>query len=318
MIKLFNNVFLTHSTVDNDFVKCLIGKDFNIFWNLLLANNQSIKLECSNDSFVKVFVTFFSNTLIRGKDLNNISNLLNLYNLEYKLKTGKSLSINKAAISDIIIGYDLGDTLTVIPKSDYSFEIMLPNYLLTGETRDSLLKHVKWSCWSLLTQELYMFVQDIKRDIFSGHHVTGKDINLINYTSFENIIESDNDWRFVLDDRLITEFDIDTAEESISYFKTFFPTADDLIKIFNNHAKAHRDEQGIDSFREPIEMIYQDRYEEVLIRDMLNDFRITYASDSLGENLVCTFLSKVYQTYKSTISNKEEVYKMFELRTDAV
>lgn len=320
MIKLFKDIWLTHNSIDNDFSKCLIENDFNVFWNLLLTQNRRINLECTEDSFVKIFVIFFSNTLVQGKNIDNILNLINLYNLEYKLKTGNSLNFNKELISDIIKNYNLDNDLLNIPKSDYGFEIMLPNYLLSNEPKESLLKHVKWSCWSLLTQELYMYVQDIKRDIFSGYNVVGKDIGLSkkSYDCLYNAIESNLEWRFILDDRLITNFDLEESEESISYFKMFFPTADDLIKIINNHAIAHRDEQSVDSFREPVEMIYQDRYEELLIRDMLNDFRITYASDSLGENLVCTFLSRIYRSYKENDPNKDEVYKMFELRTNLV
>lgn len=314
MIKLFRNVWLVHGTTDSELVRCLIERDHIAFWNILLYK-QHVELEATNESFVKIFVTFFSNTLLQGKNSNEILKLLELYNLEYKLKTGKSLPI--LAIDDIISEFDLGNILLDIPKSDYGFEIMLPNYLLKKEPKDGLIKYVKWSCWNLLTQELYMFVQDIKRDIFSGHQVTGKNLNLanMNFDSLYGAIEQSQNWKFVLDSKLITDFDIDYTEQSISYFKKYFPTADDLIMIFNNHAKAHRDEQGIDSFREPIEMIYQDRYEELLFRDMLNDFRITYASDNLGKKLVCTFLSKVYKTFKSDIDEKESVYKLFELRT---
>jgi hypothetical protein len=90
-----------------------------------------------------------------------------------------------------------------------------------------------------------------------------------------------------------------------------------LIEIFNNQARAPRDEKGVDSYKEPVQMIYQDRYEELLFRDLTNDFRITYASDSLGENLVCTYLSKIYWAFKSSRieqGDKSEVYPLFELK----
>jgi hypothetical protein len=317
MIKLFKNVSISHDVCDDEFVKCLIGNDYKIFWVVLLSQNQTINLKCSPNSFKILFVTFFSNVLVQGKNDDIIFNLLSLYDLDYRLKNNKNVFIDDFDdLHHLIEQFDLDDVLLDIPKSDYSFEIMLANFLLSGEPKESILKYVKWSCWSLLSQELYMFAEDIKRDIFSGHHVVGKNINISNldYISIYEVIDKDADWNFILNSRLVTEFDIDTLEESVDHMKSFFPDADSLIKIFNNHAIAHRDEQGIDSFREPIEMIYSDRYEELLFRDMMNNFRITYASDGLGKHLVCTFLSRIYYAFKTDATDKTEIYKMFELR----
>lgn len=322
-MKLFSNIYLCHADKNDDLVTYLLGEDKESFWQTLVINPDKIVLNCNSDAFVKIFTDFFSTVLARGKDPRVIEQLLLLYELDYRFKNQGTTFLKREYSTEEFATNSNLDVLLEIPKSKFSFELMLPNYLLNGEPKTALIDYIRWSCWLIMACEVFTYADDIKRDIFNGHQVVKQDLELYNKHPKEiySILLENNKWQFLTDQKLFAGFEQSDIETAVDHIKSFFPTADSLLEIINNHARAHRDEQCVDSFREPIEMIYAERYEELLHRDLLNDFRITYVSEKLGDDLSCTWLSKVYWAYKTattTGKNCDDVYRLFELRTSKI
>ena len=111
-------------------------------------------------------------------------------------------------------------------------------------------------------------------------------------------IQNDPSWSFVLQQSWFEIPRLRDLSDTLREFKKYFPTADSVMKIINNHALAHYDSQVVDSYREPVEMIYAERFEELLMRDLEMPFRMTYASEHLGDYAICTYLSYIYAAHK--------------------
>lgn len=310
MIRLFNDVWLSHrlsmrgAEID---VTDLLGNNCEIFWQTLLFRETKTTIFCSEEEFVKIFKDFFSN-ILKDNSKENLINLFDLYCLELSLKKEKN---NLAQYRDLFqTSYTKIYCLAELSIDNLGYEFLLPNFLLTGNGKNTLLAYVKFCCWSLLSQELEMYATDMKRDIFNAHHVAGKDINIANSQLLDipTVILNDSTWNFIL------KYDFDHKDADVeTALRTLFPNYKEMIDIFNNHAVAHRDAAGVDSYLEPVSLIYRGQYEELLYRDLGNNCRITYVSDSLGENTVCTFVSKVYWAYKNSVDPKT-IYRMFEIR----
>jgi hypothetical protein len=310
MIRLFNNVWLTRCKSDYDSTISadnLLGKNSDAFWQTLLFQEKSIKINCSEEQFVTIFRDFFSN-ILKDNSKENLTNLFELYFLNLSLNNEKS---NLEKYVDIFqTDYNKISCLEELSIDNLGYEFLLPNFLLSGLGKTKLLEYVKFCCWSLLSQELQMYATDMKRDIFNAHYITGTDLEFSTsrLSDIPKKMLDHNDWYFILG------YDFDHNNVNVEHaLRKLFPDYKEMIKIFNNHAIAHRDAAGVDSYLEPVSLIYAEQYEELLYRDLGNDCRITYLSDSLGKNAICTFVSKVYWAYKHS-DNPNAIYKMFEVR----
>jgi len=330
MIRLFKDVWLCHDYEteetglgfpDRETGDKLVGDERDAMWLTLIMYEGKRNIFCSEETFMKVFIAFFSNVLKLGYDPATIKYLLNLYLLDQQLKYKADLQFPSWTESNIRDGITLyhGDPQLVsafepLTHSDFGFEFMLPTWIITGEPRDAVLRYTKWCCWTILATEFHIYNADITRDVFNAHHITGSlDLNLINTNPREVYSKVSRDWRFVFDKSLLKIFPIEKLDEGIANIKRLFPTADDMLKIFNNHAIAHRDHQCVDSFREPVTMIYDDKYERLLVRDMGNEARITYASEHLADITVCTYLSAIYYGFKHG-NIDHAMFRTFELK----
>lgn len=310
MIKLFNNIWLTHYKSDsNSSISAddMLGNNRDAFWQTLLFQEKTIKIYCNEEQFVTIFRDFFSN-ILKDNSKENLTNLFDLYLLNLALNNEKN---NLEKYKHLFqTDYNNISCLEELSVDNLGYEFLLPNFLLSGVGKTKLMQHVKFCCWSLLSQELQMYATDMKRDIFNAHCITGTDLELSTsqISDIPKKVLADNAWHFILG------YDFDHKNVDVeNALRKLFPNYKEMIKIFNNHAIAHRDAPGVDSYLEPVSLIYAEKYEELFYRDLGNDCRITYLSDSLGENAVCTIVSKVYWAYKHS-DNPANVYKMFEVK----
>jgi hypothetical protein len=310
MIRLFNDIWLTHHIPNQELTMCadeLLGEHSDAFWQTLLFKENTVKIYCSDEQFVTIFRDFFSN-ILKDNSKENLIRLFELYFLNLSLNNEKN---NLKKYIDIFqTDYNKIDCLKELSIDNLGYEFLLPNFLLNGLGKTKLLEYVKFCCWSLLSQELQMYATDMKRDIFNAHYITGTDLKLSTsqLSDVPEKILNHSDWHFILG------YDFDHKSTNVeNALRKIFPNYKEMIKIFNNHAIAHRDAAGVDSYLEPVSLIYAERYEELLYRDLGNDCRITYLSDSLGETAICTFVSKVYWAHKHS-DNPNTVYKMFEVK----
>ncbi len=328
MIRLFNEIWLCHDYQgddqsnlprefqDRELAKVLLDpQNSRPFWESLLFDRRLRYVMTSNrEEFVSLFTLFFS-AVLKDKSPENLQSLLDLYFLDAKFK---NLPMTAEFCQPLEIQKNLdrfAKTPNPIPASlsldQMGFEWMLANHLIDGRCQKALIHYVKWSCWTTLFSELRLFASEIRRDLYNAHEVTESNLGFAKLKAPQilSAIEKDSNWNFVLDHRIFEIPHIDQLENSIAQFKKYFPTANHLMKIINNHALAHYDSQGVDSYREPVEMIYAERYEELLHRDLAMPFRMTYASEHLGDHAVCTYLSRIYHGYKH---KQPELYRIFD------
>lgn len=279
-LRLFNDVWLIPSTITNDLGQAFADPNMREqMWFVLYHTPGEHVIQCSPTTFVSTYREFFSTVLT-----NDPEPLLHLYAQGHRLHTGNPLDITKQhPIQNVNLEY-------IVPER-LGFEFVLGTFLLTGKLKQSVLQYVEWCCWYLLMQEVLLFVDDMKRDIFHAHLLLGTDPFGYSTAGLWDILNIRD---------YITTIDIHDASQLKRLIQKWFLQADDLIQFFNNHARYHRDEQGVDSFREPVEMIYDGRYEDLLFRDMNNLFRITYASDGLDNFVVPIYLSKIYSGFKTS------------------
>jgi len=331
MIRLFRDVWLLHEdesasgnphhydwTSANRLAKAAtlsLSQPWDDFLEL-----KEARLICSEQDFGLILFSYWKHLLKSFSLPDTQSELWNLYLLELFLN-GKRHTFEKLKQLDTSVLFSSVKNLEIqtffqkIKFADLGFEFLLPQYLLDGKCKSELLRYVRWCCWSLLASELQLFLNEIKTDIFSGHIVLGHKTGLYHKKSNTLIEEIQNSaaWKLVEDENLLEIFPYRKANEGVTKLKEIFPTAESMLVIFNNHARAHRDEQGVNSFAEPIELIYADQYEELLHRDMQMDFRITYASEHLKEQIVATIISKVYRSVRENGSNNQAYLKNYEL-----
>lgn len=278
------------------------------------------RIICSEQNFGLILFAYWKHLLKSFSSTETQNELWNLYLLELFLN-GKRYTYEKLKLLDTTVLFSSVKNLEIktfsqkIKFADLGFEFLLPQYLLDGKGKTELLRYVRWCCWSLLASELQLFLNEIKTDIFSGHIVLGHKTGLYHKKSNTLIEEIQNNaaWKLVEDENILEIFSYRKANEGVLKLKKIFPTAESMLVIFNNHARAHRDEQGVNSFAEPIQLIYADQYEELLHRDMQMDFRITYASEHLKDQIVATIISKIYCSVRENGSNNQSYLKNYEL-----
>lgn len=333
MIRLFKDVWLVHEseTADNPAIcnwtlesRLTSDDELQAAWRELLQM-QSTQIVCSEERFCAILLIYWNHILSNFHHPSAREELWRLYLLDLFLKGSVELYSRLDAISlesefAKIQKIHVPTITQELRLSDLGYEFLLPNYLLEKKGTQPLLAYVRWCCWSLLASELQLFLTEIKTDIFSGHEVTGFSQSLYSTPTrlIPDFMQKNPSWKLVANAKTIEIFDYKNVEKGILALKNMFPTAKDMLVIFNNHARAHRDEQGVNSFAEPIEFIYADRYEELLLRDMEMDFRITYASEHLAKKIVAPMVSKIYRAIRNKDGSQNEYlsYYQVSLRED--
>lgn len=327
MFRLFSNVWLVHeSEADRRFIhsdwvlqSTLSSQDAGPAWQKLL-DQPAAEIICSDENFVRIILVFWNHTLSHFNSKSVRDELWNLYLLDLVLKNKLEI-FNSLKLVDIDAVYSSVCTLNfselfkTLKLGQLGYEYLLPNYLINGRGKKELLNYVRWCCWSLLASELQLFLKEIRTDIFSGHHVLGhnKSLDKEPVSNLPEIIAKSSSWKLVANHNITRVFNYSDADKGIELLMQHFPTPESMLVIFNNHAQAHRDEQGVNSFADPINLIYAEKYEELLIRDLEMDFRITYASEHLADEVVGTMVSRIYRAFRNN-KHQDSYYKKFEVK----
>ncbi len=291
-IRNSQTIYSTHSI--SDYLK-ETSTTINDFLRELQSNKSEIDLVCDSESF-SIILTTFLESILDNKSEENILFFKENYVLDLKFKTIATSRFNQDQHSSKLEEFE--NTLlkqhTALGKIevDYKalpFMFLLANWILDKSYHDEVIGYVKFFCWNLLMGEYEVFIKDICIDYYSRNKVIPKEKEHI-----------------LFDSRLRHQLKYtDDIDNYINYFKEVF-NVDEAKSLIHNYFKNTRDTSYIESYDEPVEMIYSDQYETLLIRDIEGPFKIVYATDELWNFHVTTLLSYIYNSYRSNQTDNLE------------
>ncbi len=243
---------------------------------------ERVDIFCDEESFFKILKSYLY-SILKNNTKENINFILEQYILDTKLKIWKN---NKKIKEDKKLSNVLKSTtdenfVIDINRSELPFALLLSTWILDRTENESILKYTKFYCWALLFSDLKLFFNDCAVDYYSRERVLLPEL--------ENMF---------LDDFLKTGIDILNFEDKLKKFREYF-TIDLVKKFIHLNFINTRDENCKTSWDSPLELLYDNKYEELLLRDLAGPYKINYASDMLSANHVCAFLSYVYHCYRS-------------------
>lgn len=243
---------------------------------------KKVNIFCDEESFFKILKSYL-HSILKNNTKENIDFILNQYVLDIQLKLWK---INKEFQEDEKILNALKSTTDKIfeidiNRSQLPFGILLSTWILDRTENESILKYTKFYCWALLYYDLKLFFNDCTIDYYSREKVLLPELEKMFLNSF-----------------LKTGIDIFNFEEIVKKFQEHF-TIDLVKKFIHLNFINTRDENCKNSWDSPLDLLYNEEYEELLLRDLEGPYKINYASDMLSAEHVCTFLSYVYKCYRS-------------------
>jgi hypothetical protein len=284
-IILANNIPKNQSTIyATDSVDEYL-RETNTTASNFLIDLDNVTIWADDQNFADIFSVYLGGVL-QNIDKDNVNFFKQNYILDLKLKslTKTRFANNTADLNNIIHAIDSIDVSSTTLNLDYNklpFLFLLANWLLDKRGHDVLMNHVKFYCWNLLFGEFEIFIRDACIDYYSRHQIIPNEL--------ENLITDTNIRRQL-------KF-TDNIDQSISNFKSIF-SEQEAKSMVHRYFKATRDESYIESYDEPIELIYAGEYEKLLLRDLEGPFKIVYATDELWDHHVTTLLSHVYRCYR--------------------
>jgi hypothetical protein len=262
-----------------------------------LAGMHDVTILANEQNFSDILSCYLSSVLAdTSKD--NIDFFKQNYILDLKLKSLSKgrFSKNDTDLSSVIQAIQSSSVSQCRMQIDYDqlpFLFLVANWLLDKRGHEVLMRHVKFFCWNLLIGEFEIFIKDACIDYYSRHQVITKE-----------------------QEQLITDPLIrhqlkftDNIDEYINHFKSVFPEKE-AKALVHRYFKGTRDQFYIESYDEPIELIYSGEYEKLLLRDLAGPFKVVYATDELWDQHVTTLLSYVYHCYRTNNIKELERFKV--------
>jgi hypothetical protein len=284
----------------NDF-KIETTEDLNDIFQSATNSRDEIDLICDDTEFFNI-LSIYLNSLLKNSDKENIEFFKQNYILDLELKYMSKVRFNKQITESKILNFknqfdqqaQSNSNELKIESSNLPFVFLLANWINTRQNHEKVIEYVKFFCWNLLFGEFEIFIKDACLD----------------YYSRDLILPSNGDK--LMTDRVLRhnlKF-TDDVDKYINHFKSLLDL-NNAKELIHRYFKNTRDDFYIQSYDEPIELIYAGEYEKLLLRDLEGPFKIVYATDELWDTHVTTLLSYVYSSFRKKEFNN---LKRFELR----
>jgi hypothetical protein len=286
------------STLDN--FKIETTEDLHNLFHIAANSKDEIDLICDDKEFSNILLTYL-NSILKNTDKENIEFFKQNYILDLELKSVSKSRFNRQFKDSKILNFKnqiyqskFSPNNLKIESSNLPFVFLLANWINTRQNHEKVIEYVKFFCWNLLFGEFEVFIKDACIDYYSRDIILPKNGDKLLTDS-------------VLRHNLKFTDDIDYY---IAYFKSLIDL-DNAKELIHRYFKNTRDNFYVESYDEPLELIYAGEYEQLLIRDLEGPFKIVYATDELWDTHVTTLLSYVYNSFRKKEFNN---LKRFELR----
>lgn len=272
-------------------------QEFGLNKSNFLQDLNDVTIWANEQNFAEVLSNYLGG-ILKDTSSTNTNFFKENYILDLKLK-----SLTKARFSTKNVNLDQViksiNTVKILPQQfhfDYDqlpFLFLVSNWLLDGRGHDAVMKHVKYFCWNLLLGEFEVFIRDACIDYYSRHQLILKEKE-----------------HLITDPKIRHQLKFtDNIDDYINYFKSVF-AEQEAKSLVHRYFKGTRDEFYIESYDEPIELIYAGEYERLLLRDLKGPFKIVYATDELWDQHVTTLLSYVYHCYRTNNIKELERFRV--------
>lgn len=273
------------------FLKDDFGGSEEIFWNSIVENPKNRKLVLFvDDELLLRFQLAYWKSILKNPSVDNIYQLYSYHSLDTKLKrylyVEESLTHNpdyqlpdpfkKEVIAEMVNAISPIEVFQKMDKSRVGFELLLANHFLSEKYRSSFmerLKELSWRAWfddvEILRSEIINSFYDLKR-IFPDASSVLPDVKLT-----EHFILSEPKLSWVLDPRF-GDRDIDYVKKTYSK-EMFMELGESILKFMEG--KDNKVEEHI----LPTEYVFEDRYEELLQKNINKRFGCLFVNDQLKQ-----------------------------------
>lgn len=298
--KNFRTPTTVYSTLTLDDFKIETTEDLNDIFQSAVNSKEEIDLICDDKEFSKI-LSIYLNSILKNTDKENMQFFKQNYILDLELKCISKARFNKQITDSKILNFKNQFNQSQhncnelkIESSNLPFVFLLANWINTQQNHEKVIEYVKFFCWNLLFGEFEIFIKDACIDYYSRDLILPKNGDKL---ITDNILR--HNLKFT-----------DDVDKHIDHFKSLLDL-DNAKELIHRYFKNTRDDFYIQSYDEPIELIYAGEYEQLLLRDLEGPFKIVYATDELWDTHVTTLLSYVYNSFRKKEFNN---LKRFELR----
>lgn len=261
----------------------------NVFWNKISENPKNQKLVLFvDDELLLRFQIGYWRSILKNPSADNLYQLYSYHTLDMKLKRYLYVEDSLTNHQDYILPDQLSkevftekvsstppiEAFQKMDKSRVGFELLLANHFLTDKYRSSFLdrlKELSWRAWfddvEILRSEIINSFYDLKR-IFPHASSIFPDVKLT-----EHFILSEPKLSWVLDPRF-GERDIEYVKKTYSK-EMFLELGETILKCMEGK------DNNVEEHILPTEYVFDDRYEDLLNRNINKQFGCLFVNDQL-------------------------------------
>ncbi len=313
-----------------DNLEDIINKNFDanreLFWEYLFKPGTTERYLCyvGEDDFFYLQTEYWKSIFIEPcSDFLFLLHNLFIQDLKLKSLCGKTLAgdngnralqelkpLNKAEFLELFNDVKASEFLSLVPNSSRSFEYLLADYLNNKKQSNAFNEKLKLASWKVAIEEIKILRNEVMVGVYDylhyGYHGNQEKVLITkDITSVIDMIKADPNYLWILDEEI--------EPENHEYVKSCY--SPEMFKTFLTHQAQKypgtiKDEAIQNKIIEILELVFDEKYTELLDLDIQSGFGSLFFSGSENTKVNNLLISYVYDQYRNNELDKLKCFRM--------